>query len=38
MLHDIGMKLNTGLPWQKQHSTRRQLFSLANLTHNEGSN
>jgi hypothetical protein len=24
------VKLNPGLPWQKQHSTRRRLFSLAN--------
>ena len=27
MVQDIQMKLNPGLPWQKQHSKRRGLFS-----------
>jgi hypothetical protein len=25
-VEDVHMKLNTGLSWQKQHSTRRTLF------------
>jgi len=31
MMQDIHIKLNPGLPWQKQHSTRR-LISPANYT------
>jgi len=30
MMQDVIMKLNPGLPWQKQHSTRRRLFPPAN--------
>jgi len=30
MMQDVHMKLNPGLSWQKQHSTRRELFSPAN--------
>jgi len=26
------VQLNPGLPWQKQHSTRRRLFTTANWT------
>jgi hypothetical protein len=26
-MKDIGMKFNPGLPWQKQHSTRKTLFT-----------
>jgi len=29
---NVRVKLNPGLPWQKLHSTRRRLFSLANCT------
>jgi hypothetical protein len=25
------VKLNTGLPWQKQHSTRRRLYFISKL-------
>ena len=32
MIQDVQVKLNPGLPWQKQHSTRRRLFSPANWT------
>ena len=32
MMLDIHVKLNPGLPWYKQHSTRRRLFSPANCT------
>jgi hypothetical protein len=31
-VHDVHVKFNTGFSWQKQHSTRRRLFSPANLT------
>ena len=27
MMQDVHVKLNPGLPWQKQHSTRKRLFS-----------
>jgi hypothetical protein len=27
MMQDVLVKLNPGLPWQKQHSTRKRLFS-----------
>jgi hypothetical protein len=26
MMQDVHVKLNPGLPWQKQHSTKRRLF------------
>jgi hypothetical protein len=26
MMQDVHVKLNPGLSWQKQHSTRRRLF------------
>jgi hypothetical protein len=29
---NINMKLNPGLPWQMQHSTRRRLLSPPNWT------
>ena len=32
MIQDVQVKLNPGLPWQKQHSTRRRLFSPVNWT------
>jgi hypothetical protein len=32
MMLGVHMKLNPELPWLKQHSTRRRLFSPANLT------
>jgi len=32
MLHDVHVKLNPGLPRQKQHSTSRRLLSPANWT------
>jgi hypothetical protein len=28
-MQDVQVKLNPGLPWQKQHSTRRRFFSPA---------
>jgi len=31
MMQDIHGKLNPGLPWQKQHSTRRHFTSKLNL-------
>jgi len=30
MMKDVCMILNSGLPWQKQNSTRRRLFSKTN--------
>ena len=30
MMQDVHVKLNPGLPWPEQHSTRRRLFSPAN--------
>jgi len=32
MKQDVHEKLNPGLPWQNQLSTRRRLFSPANWT------
>ena len=32
VMQDVHLRLNPGLPWQKQHSTRRRLFSQANWT------
>jgi hypothetical protein len=32
MMQDVQGKLNPGLTWQKQHSTRGRLFSPANWT------
>ena len=29
-VQDVHMKLNTGLPWQKQHLTRKRFFSPVN--------
>jgi len=31
MMQDVHVKLNPGLPWQKQHSTRRHFTSKLNL-------
>jgi len=31
-MQDIHIKLKPGLPWQKQHSTRKSLSSPANWT------
>ena len=32
MMQEVHVKLNSGFPWQKQHSTRTRLFSPANGT------
>jgi len=32
MMQDVHVKLNLGLPWQEQGSTRRRPFSPANWT------
>jgi hypothetical protein len=32
MMQGVQVKLNTELPWEKQHSTTRRLFSPANWT------
>jgi len=32
LMQDVQVKLHPGLPWQKQHSTRRRLFSPVNVT------
>jgi hypothetical protein len=32
MMQDVHVTLNTGLSWQKQHSTGRRLFVPANWT------
>jgi len=32
MMHDVHVKLNPGLQWQKLHSTRRKAFTPANRT------
>jgi hypothetical protein len=32
ILQGVHVKLNLELPWQKQHSTRRRIFSPANWT------
>jgi len=32
MSQDVHATLNSELPWQKQYSTRRRLFSPANWT------
>jgi hypothetical protein len=32
MIQDVDLKLNPGLPGQKQHSTGTRLFSAANWT------
>jgi hypothetical protein len=31
MMQDVHVKLNPGLPWQKQHSSIRGLFSPTNV-------
>jgi len=31
-MKDVHMKFNPGLPWQKQHSTRRRLYLPADWT------
>jgi hypothetical protein len=32
MIEGVHMKLNPELPWEKQHLTRRRIFSPANWT------
>jgi hypothetical protein len=32
MMEGVFVKLNPGLPWQKQHLTRRRIFLPANWT------
>jgi predicted restriction endonuclease len=34
MMQDVQVKLNPGLPWQKQHSTRRRFFLPAKVNLN----
>jgi hypothetical protein len=38
MMQDVHGKLNPGLPWHKQHSTKRKLFAPAKWTNIEGRN
>jgi len=35
-MQDVYMKLNPGLPWQKQHSINRRLFSPENWAYPVG--
>jgi hypothetical protein len=36
MMQDVHVKLNPGLPWQKQLLTRKRIFSSANWTQIQG--